>query len=222
LLAARNVHSYAVGANQAPEVKQALEPKQVLKLTHGIFNERQFYYKTEGLLPVLTGSASKWPKRLPSVWKNFGMLMKDESRVSLNHPVVLTFNIGVQGYYAGPATHIVDVLALTDPFLARLPAVSNPLPRVGHYARLVPLGYCETVLKNTPTTDIESLRPLLNDVTLAARAPLFLPERWSAIQRLMFEQKNYSLGNFRNGAIENGAYEHYDYGKAMPKLIQTR
>ena len=79
--------------------------------------------------------------------------------------------------------HIVDEVALADAFLARLPAL--PGSRVGHYRRLLPPGYIESVASDAPSMNIEELRPLLNDVTLASRASLFADGRWSAIGRLM-------------------------------------
>ena len=84
----------------------------------------------------------------------------------------------MEGYYAGPDVHNVDRLAFTDAFLARLPAL--PHMRVGHYERVVPPGYAETALNAVPSTDIAVFRPLLSDVVLATRAPLFAGGRAGA------------------------------------------
>ena len=40
--------------------------------------------------------------------------------------------IGQLGYYGGPCLHIIDLLGLGDPLLARLPAASPFLTRTGH------------------------------------------------------------------------------------------
>ena len=147
---------------------------------NGIADERRFYYSYNGLIPVLnkwviTGTEPIHP------WGQKAALKAHEHNVGI--PIVaLENNVGLSGYYAGSGVHIVDVLALADAFLARLPAL--PGARVGHYQRRLPLGYTETVLNAVPTTEIEALRPLLNDVTLVTRAPLFTKERWSAIWRL--------------------------------------
>lgn len=47
--------------------------------------------------------------------------------------------IGMRGYAAGPDKIIVDVFALSDPLLARLPA--DPGSRIGHFLRPRPAGY---------------------------------------------------------------------------------
>ena len=60
--------------------------------------------------------------------------------------VVTRYSIGFTGYFAGPDVHIVDVLALTDPLLARLPSI--PGARVGHYQREIPVGYLESLRAN--------------------------------------------------------------------------
>ena len=83
----------------------------------------------------------------------------------------------------GPEVHNVDKYSLTDAFLARLPALPNS--RTGHYERMLPPGYAETALNAAPTREIAALRPLLNDVTLVTRAPLFAEGRWGAIWRFL-------------------------------------
>lgn len=148
----------------------------------GIADERSHYYSNNGLLPVLkqwvtTGSEPIHP------WRKRGMALKAIAQ-RVGRPIaVMELNAGMQGYYAGPGVHNVDIYALTDAFLARLPAI--PGSRVGHYQRLLPPGYADTALNAVPTTKVEILRPLLNDVTLATRAPLFADGRWGAIWRLL-------------------------------------
>ncbi|MDB4974474.1 MAG: hypothetical protein JWN48_2815, partial [Myxococcaceae bacterium] len=66
-------------------------------------------------------------------------------------------NIGYLGFYAGPSIHIIDELALTDPLLARLPAMFFPGWRVGHYTRHIPNGYVQTVTGQECVMDDASL-----------------------------------------------------------------
>lgn len=149
---------------------------------NGIADERRVYYSNNGLLPVLkkwmtTGSEPIHP------WGESGVGLKVEAQ-RLGNPIVTIVQIaGMPGFYAGPTVHYLDIFALTDAFLARLPAI--PGARVGHYQRLLPPGYAETVLDPAPTTEVEALRPLLNDVTLATRAPLLTEGRYDAIWRLL-------------------------------------
>ena len=164
---------------------------------NGITDERRFYYSDNGLIPVLkawvtTGTEPVHP------WGQSGLGLKSETQ-RLGTPVIsLGLSTGMQGYYAGPYVHIVDRLALTDAFLARLPAI--PGARVGHYARMIPPGYAETALNTTPTTQVSALLPLLYDETLATRAPLFSQGRWDAIWRLLSGQYAWIYGVNIHGA----------------------
>jgi arabinofuranosyltransferase len=52
--------------------------------------------------------------------------------------------VGMVGFFAGPAVHIVDELALADPLLARIPG-GDSRSLMGHLTRAIPSGYLETV-----------------------------------------------------------------------------
>lgn len=172
----------AVGMLGVLLVIRVMEQPNYVIPSNGITDERRFYYQRSGLIPVLkkwvaTGSEPVHP------WGQKGVELKAEAQ-SVGKPIVIVWgNTGMPGFYAGSAVHNVDVLALTDAFLARLPAI--PGARVGHYQRMLPPGYAETALNAAPTTSVEALHPLLNDVTLATRAPLFADDRWGAIWRLL-------------------------------------
>ena len=87
----------------------------------------------------------------------------------------------------GPAPVLrIDICAVTEPFLARLPAVAgHEWNRAGHGIRKVPTDYGEFLTGRTPTIADESLHGLLRDITLATRSPtLFSMERFAAIWRL--------------------------------------
>lgn len=166
-------------------VMRVMEQPNFTVPSNGVADERRFYYSNNGLLPVLkkwlaTGAEPVHP------WGQRGVWLKAEAQRAGGPIVALEGNAGMSGFYAGPAVHNVDGLALTDAFLARMPAI--PGARVGHYKRMLPLGYVETSLSAAPTTEVESLRPLLNDVTLVTRAPLFSEGRWDAIWRLLSGQ----------------------------------
>lgn len=166
-------------------VTRAMEKPDFTVPGNGIADEQRFYYSDNGLFPVL----KKWMTTESEPihpWGQWGIAFKSQA-LAVGRPIVVVEgeegNAGMPGYYAGPAVHILDAMALTDAFLARLPAI--PGARVGHYRRVLPPGYAGTVLHAAPTTEIEALRPLLNDVTLVSRAPLFAEGRGSAIWRLL-------------------------------------
>ena len=84
-----------------------------------------------------------------------------------------------------PDTYWIDECALSDPFLARLPAILSGSWWMGHHKRRLPTDYFVYVIGRVPAIADESLRGLLRDVTLAARSPaLFSRERLAALWRL--------------------------------------
>lgn len=97
--------------------------------------------------------------------------------------VVFNQNIGIMGYKMGRRAHIVDLLALSDPLLARLPMQPQPW-RVGHYMRDVPAGYRETLQSGVNRITDPGLAKLWDDLVLAARADPGAPGRWNAIWRI--------------------------------------
>jgi arabinofuranosyltransferase len=148
----------------------------------GIIEERLFYYSGTGLVPVLKSRIETGDVPLTQ-WVQRGRELRDIAARQGAPIVVASGTIGMRGYFGGPQVHLIDELALTDAFLARLPAIPNS--RVGHYRRLLPEGYAESSITNRPATSVAPLQPLLDDVTLVTRAPLFAEGRWDAIWRLL-------------------------------------
>jgi arabinofuranosyltransferase len=92
--------------------------------------------------------------------------------------------IGYYGYAAGPRVRIIDRLALADPLLARLPVRSDWSRIAGHYERLIPDGYVESVTTLDNHLVDPKLHQLYDDIRLATQAPLFATGRLDAILRL--------------------------------------
>lgn len=147
---------------------------------HGIADERTFYTEVSALRRAPGQSPWPGPKAaalaamLRSSWKADAILdaLKQMQVVSpeerwpppagqaggLARPVAVRTAVGLLGYYAGPGMHLVDVHGITDPLLARLPAVvPDPIMatisphaqakpwRIGHFVRRLPEGYLETL-----------------------------------------------------------------------------
>ena len=108
--------------------------------TGGIADERAVYYQGAGLLRYHRDVL--WPIYPLSRWGD------DAKRTGKK--VVVHANIGMYGYFAGPHVHFIDVLALGDAFLARLPVTPGPW-RVGHYHRTLPAGYVDTITTGVNT-----------------------------------------------------------------------
>jgi arabinofuranosyltransferase len=109
-------------------------------------------------------------------------------------PVAVRGNLGYLGYYAGPGIHILDIYALGDPLLARLPAVErDPFLlilnqrlahknwRVGHFVRKVPLGYVETLITGENRIRDPHLAAYYDRIALVTRGPLLDRRRLAAI-----------------------------------------
>ena len=87
--------------------------------------------------------------------------------------VVVTWsNIGMSGFYAGPEVHIIDMVALAEPLLARLPAKEDPHTGAGHDGR-ISFGLCRRDefivgegLTQFPRPRVPLLKPLTFDKSM--------------------------------------------------------
>ena len=66
---------------------------------------------------------------------------------------------------------------MPDPLLARLPAAYSPEWRIGHFRRMIPNGYRESLELGTDLLTDNGLRPLYDDIRLITRAPKLECER---------------------------------------------
>lgn len=138
---------------------------------NGIADERGFYFQKLGMVPTLRRGSE-----IDHSWAR-------EGRMAASDPgVYIRCTVGMAPYFSGHQVRWIDPLALTDAFLARLPARTDV--RVGHYERSFPKGFLESeVLGENLVADPE-LRSLYGDVVLATRAPLYDPRRIGAVWRL--------------------------------------
>jgi arabinofuranosyltransferase len=98
-------------------------------------------------------------------------------------PVVFNDDAGMFGFFAGPRVHVVDDFALTDPLLARLPAVPT-LSRPGHLSRTLPRGYGESLASGENRIRDPRLARFYDQLRLVTRGPLWSAERLSAVLAL--------------------------------------
>ena len=87
--------------------------------------------------------------------------------------------VGFFGYAAGPRLHVVDVLGLADPLLARLP--SAPGWRIGHYYRAIPPGYLETIATGVSSFRDSGVSAYYRKLSLITAGPLFSRKRIEAL-----------------------------------------
>ncbi len=106
--------------------------------------------------------------------------------------------IGMAPYYAGARGIFVDELALTDAFLARLPAQSTRAFYVGHYKRRIPKGYMDAVQYGITSGMHPSIRRYYEKLTLITQGDVWDKERIITIIRFNFGQyEHYKLAYFR-------------------------
>jgi arabinofuranosyltransferase len=138
---------------------------------HGITDQRRVY-----------SPGTRWMTQAETpLEERFGARRGLELRRS-GRRVVEQGAVGMTGFFAGPAVHIIDRFALTDPLLARRPA--NPASRIGHFERRVPAGYVETLRTGRNRLESPRLAAFYDDLVLITRGPLWTRERWAAIFRL--------------------------------------
>jgi len=144
------------------------------KHVHGVVDERGFYWGGTGL----------WITR-DELAPSHMFAREGRKRRGRGPGVVQKVVIGMYGYYAGPEVHIIDVMALADPVLARLPVDEQKGWRIGHFERRVPDGYVDHVAGREASIEPPSVAELVALVDVVTRSPsLFSSERWRAILRL--------------------------------------
>ena len=160
-------------------------------------DERLAYYMFTGLLKAW--KLEEMPDHYNRRW---GLEAREEALQNGGMMVTQHINIGIFGLYAGPQVHVVDGYALSDPLLARLPALYNRYWRIGHFERMVPEGYLETLESGENQFEDADLGMYYEDLCLVTQGALFSPERWAAIWRLNTGQDDH--------LVDTMAYRFHD------------
>jgi len=149
-----------------------------------ITDERANYYRNTGLL-----RAFQQPQLLPDHdWALEGHAARDAapavaaSAVAAS-AVVEKGSVGFYGYFAGPEVYVVDLLGLGNPLLARLP-LADPDWRIGHFGRLMPDGYWETLETGENRIVDPHLAVYYDKLALVIRGDLFDSDRLRAIWQI--------------------------------------
>jgi arabinofuranosyltransferase len=145
------------------------------EMENGIADERAVYYQQTGLLPALTREGPPLAHR----WAAAG-----RSARAAGPSVLRRMGTGFFGFYAGPRVHIVDGHALTDPLLARLPANTRRGYRIGHFRRVSPRGYEESLRTGRNQIADPDLAAYWDRLRLVTRGPLLDGERLRTVVEL--------------------------------------
>jgi len=146
---------------------------------HGISDERGFYFPYAGLL----AAGREGPP--PTLNREAGLKARKEGGVVINHA------LGYFGFFAGPGVHIVDPHGLADPLLAHMPAFYDPKWRIGHFARVIPGGYVETLRERKILIHDKNLGEYFRRINLIVRGKLFSLRRLKTIVE-------FNLGRYRH------------------------
>jgi arabinofuranosyltransferase len=140
---------------------------------NGIADERKFYAPALSLGALLDG------RPIERVgWVHDAKAWRDKGPSGL-----ITDTVGLSGFYGGADVHILDVVALSDPLLSRLPAKSDS--RVGHFERRLPAGYKESLLSRTLQIQDPDLNEFCGVLWSVTRGPVWSTSRLGESIRLI-------------------------------------
>jgi arabinofuranosyltransferase len=97
--------------------------------------------------------------------------------------VMRAIAVGVVGYYGGPNVHVLDVNALGDPLLSRLPAKAEA--RTGHFERRIPEGYEDSLQSGDLSIEDPDLEEYCRVVWSVTRGPVWSASRIGQSIRLI-------------------------------------
>lgn len=169
----------------------------------GIVDERGVYFQTWSLVRAdrLALAEPEWPR-----WNG----------VTRPEYVLDTCGLmGAAGLEWGPRTYLLDVCALADPLMARLPPVWNAEWRPGHYRRRVPDGYRESVAQDANLIGDPALAEYYAALRTIVRATaLWSSERLGVIWRM-------NLGRF-NSLIDRPFFRYDGSATTLESLSQVQ
>jgi arabinofuranosyltransferase len=100
---------------------------------------------------------------------------------------------GLEGFAAGPKVHLVDLFALTEPLLARIPFEPDGSNwRIGHFSRALPDGYVDTVRTGKNRIKDKCIARFYERLRRVTEGPIFSWTRTKDIFWLNFEQRTVS------------------------------
>jgi len=139
--------------------------------TNGIMNERGFYYTSASLKHWSRGKA------MPT----HSLAERGRKHRLEGTKVAVHGSVGFTGFFSGPEVRIIDYYGLTDALLARLPSVFEAQWRIGHFTRVVPERYEETVREGVNRLADPDLARYYDALVRITQGPLWSAERWRAI-----------------------------------------
>jgi arabinofuranosyltransferase len=129
----------------------------------GIADERRAFSRYLGLTEVIQSRGACLTEHM---WARRGLELRRR-----NQPTVeIAGGVGMLGYYAGPVVHVLDINALGDPLLARMPADQDW--RIGHFVRKKPRDYLYSLQADQNLIRHPGLAIYCDKLFLITRGPL--------------------------------------------------
>jgi len=152
---------------------------------NGIADERLVYFgsgRNQGL--VINGLRDT---EIGSTLAGKNWLFKKIKSVNFNG------GIGKSGYQDGPNVYYADQYALVDPLMARLP-VKDPVKwRIGHFKRLIPDGYEETLTEGSTLISDPDLKDYYEKLSFVISGSLWDTQRVKEIIKFNTGKYNYLI-----------------------------
>lgn len=155
-------------ASPAPIILNDTSPKHYQDGAHGIYNERAVWYPANGLLAP--GNPTSSTAALMRQWQPAPVIN-----------IVRLDAVGGMGLVLGTENHIIDIWAIVDPLLSRLPLAEGQEWHIGHFERKIPVGYIESVSNNENLISDPKISELYQHILEITRGELWSSERWSSI-----------------------------------------
>lgn len=168
----RSNADYHIGRTENPMV---LYPE-------GITDERAMYWKKTGWFSNHGLETHPMIELERKADKNRAI----ESVHALPKEVKVVGAIGMRGYEAEPNVFLLDELALSDPLLARFPAMQLRWWRAGHRPHLIPEGYEAHLLNPSMHLKDAELDRYLQKLDIVTKLPIWNAERVRTIFGFLF------------------------------------
>ncbi|MBM3123903.1 MAG: hypothetical protein FJZ87_02390 [Chloroflexi bacterium] len=158
---------------------------RVFRDEHGITDERRIYTRYGfGLVQTLSMGMARTSDYSRGNW-----IYEDVRPVH----VELVGPLGMSAYGYGPNVHVIDVNALADPLMARLPLIDPSQWRIGHFRHMIPDGYLETLESGENRITDPKIAEYYDKLTLLTRGDLWSRARLVAIWNLNTGRYDYLL-----------------------------
>jgi hypothetical protein len=195
------------------------EPFRMGDTADGVTQERYFFFWFTGF--------PKYLQRTTPLLLDFGWCQDGLEQRRQHIPVASSHTVGMHGFCLGTDRVLIDALGITDPLLARMPRnPSHQNWRPGHFTRLLPEGYCTSVLSgNNDDIKDPAIAAYSNTIRLLTQSDTLLSrERLLAIWRINTGGYRHTLQQIHNTlagqfARADGPYQQQQALKDCPPVI---